>query len=130
MVSPEEEIKSLAKSYCEQFDHVFMLLQPGRRSNDFQSFLSKERIINLSMAVAPKIPNHKLEDTVRSIVNGNMFVAVVKKNRVLDRNVRWLIYDRIKEMKAPLTDVIKLDSSGDYCLENEWLTLTFRHGFQ
>lgn len=130
LVSAQDDIQSLAKSYCPQFDHVFMLIEPSCKMNDFKGFLTKERIINLSIALAPKNPNQRLEESIKSIAQGNLFVVAVKKNTNLDGNIRWLIYDRIKEMKSPLTDVLKLDSSINYCLKDEWITLTFRHEFK
>lgn len=126
-ISPSDDIKELAKSYCEQLDHVLMFLDASCKIQDFQSFLSRERIINLSVTLRPQIPNIPIENLGQFITQDNLHLIIVKKNDPLKKSARWLFYDRIKEMKTPWGDVQKLDSDLNFCLNNESFCVSFKH---
>ena len=110
-----EETKDSVKSLCVHFDHVAIVTKNLTQA-DLEDFCSNERIINLSCFRSSDIPGDTLEKKIVHTLKGQMILVQSKVNNV-NSHVRWRIYDKVKEMKSPLTDVIKLNSSFQYCTD-------------
>ena len=113
------EMKELLSAYTSQFDHVFALMPSNTSVQEIDDFWRPERIINLSVINADNLPNLSLEEKSQQIARGQMILLTVKKNKKIDKNIRWLVYDRVKEMKSPITDSLLLDDEINYVLEDE-----------
>lgn len=110
-----EETKAAAASHCVQFDHV-VILTNGIMKSDLKEFCSSERIINLSCFRFEDIPGKSFDEKISSSLSGQMILVHSKVMKV-PSDVRWRLYDKVKEMKSPLTNVISLDSQFRYCTE-------------
>jgi hypothetical protein len=120
-----DSLKQALISHCSQFNHVIVLSQ-NTSSDDLTEFCKEERIINLTCLKTHEIPGNSLEEKIINTARGQMLIVSSKLSR-LERNMRWEIYDRVKEMKSPLTDVIYLDNNSDYCdPKNSSLTVNLR----
>jgi len=120
-----ESLKQTLISHCSQFNHVIALTQKVSR-DDLTEFCKEARIINLTCLKTHEIPGVSLEEKIINVSRGQMLFVLSKLPR-LERNMRWELYDRVKEMKSPLTDVIYLDSNSKYCdLKNSSLTVKLR----
>ena len=120
-----EILKQVLRSHCSQFDHVIALTQNVSR-DDLTEFCKEERIINLTCLKAHEIPGASLEEKIINASRGQMLIVLSRLSQ-LERNLRWEIYDRVKEMKSPLTDVIHLDNNSNYCdPKNSSLTVSLR----
>ena len=123
--SDVESLKQVLISHCSQFNHVIALTKNVSR-DDLTEFCKEERIINLTCLKTHEIPGSSLEEKIINVSRGQMLIVLSKLPR-LERNMRWEIYDRVKEMKSPLTDVVYLDSNSKYCdPKNSSLTVKMR----
>jgi hypothetical protein len=113
--STPEDTKSAIKSHCVQFDHVVALVDDSLLQETIKEISESERIINLTCFKSKEVPGDTFQDKIRSVSRTQM-ILVISNLIFLEKNVRWLIYDRVKEMKSPLIDTIKLDSNCQYCL--------------
>jgi hypothetical protein len=123
-VSNEDDVSKIVSSHCLHFDNVIVMadreLQEG-----LKQFCKNERIINLTYLKSSDIPGESFDVKVRNATRGQ-FLLITSKVKNVTGNIRWLVYDRAKEMKSPLTDTIKIDENGDYCLENESYRIVLR----
>lgn len=119
-----EEVKESAKSLCVYFDHVILLTKDFTQK-DVKIYCEIERIINLTCLRSNDVPGNSLEDKIIHATNGQMILVLSRDSRV-ESNVRWKIYDKVKEMKSPLTDVIELDSKLQYAREQSSFTIKLR----
>jgi len=110
-----EEMKDSIKSLCVHFDHVAIATK-NLKQEDLKDFCSNERIINLTCFRNSDVSGNTLEEKVFQILKGQMIIVLSKVNSV-NSHVRWKIYDKVKEMKSPMTDIIKLDSQFRYCID-------------
>ena len=120
------DLKDRIPSYSMQFDHVFALMPSNVAIQEINEFCQKERIINLSIVNEDNFPKLTIEEKSQHVVRGQMIIFSVKKNKKIEKNIRWLIYDRVCEMKSPLTDVLLFDDDINYCLENESFVVKLR----
>lgn len=108
-----EETKDSIKSLCIHFDHVAIATK-NVTQEDLKEFCSLERIINLTCFRNCDVSGNTIEEKIVHILKGQMILVLSKVNTV-NSHARWRIYDKVKEMKSPLTDVISLDSHFQYC---------------
>jgi hypothetical protein len=120
-----ENLKQALISHCSQFNHVIALTK-NVSSDDLTEFCKEERIINLTCLKMHEIPGASLEEKINNVSRRQMLIVLSKLPR-LERNMRWEIYDSVKEMKSPLTDVVYLDNNSKYCdPKNSSLTVKLR----
>lgn len=108
-----EDVRETLKSHSVQFDHV-IALHDSATHQDMIDFFQKERIINVTLVRGSDLHGITDEDKVKSYVRGNSII-VISKIKVLNRNIRWSVYDKIKEMKSPINDRVCLDENENYC---------------
>ena len=120
-----EEARETLKSHSVQFDHV-VALSDAINQKDMIDFFQRERVINVTIARSNDLQGITDEDKVKSYIRGNVLILSSKLER-LTSNIRWSVYDRIKEMKSPLKDRIFLDENTNYCsCEEAKLTVILR----
>lgn len=120
-----EDVREAIKSHSIQFDHV-IVLSDSIIQQDMASFFQKERIINVTLAKGSDLHGSTDLDKVKSYVRSNVII-VSSSLEILNGNVRWSVYDKIKEMKSPTNDRVFLDENMNYCKNEEAkLTATLR----
>lgn len=108
-----EDTRHVVKSHCVQFDHVIAVTK-NITQDDIKNYCQSERIINLTCLRQDDIPGDTIEDKIKNVTRGQAII-VFSKAKKLDTNVRWVIYDKLKEMKSPFTDIIALNYDLKYC---------------
>lgn len=120
-----EDAREAIKSHSIQFDHV-IVLSNSIIQQDMLSFFQKERIINVTLAKGSDLHGSTDLDKVKSYIRSNVII-VFSSLEILNCNVRWSVYDKIKEMKSPTNDKVFLDENMNYCRNEEAkLTATLR----
>lgn len=112
-----QEIKESIKFYSIHFDHIFVLTK-NTSQEDLKDFCLSERIINLTCFCSKNVKGESLEDKIK-ILTKNQMILVTINSAIHNSDVRWKIYEKVKEMKSPLTNIIRLDSEFKYCDEDK-----------
>lgn len=120
----EDDASKIVSSHSLHFDHVIVLADTGLQES-LKQFCRNERIINLNYLNILDIPGESFEEKVRNATRGQFLLVTSKVKNVIS-DIRWLVYDRAKEMKSPFTDTVKIDENGDYCLKNESYRIDLR----
>ena len=124
---------SIIRDACHQFDHVIFFVEKEfleRLSEDLKQFSSDNRIINLSLVDSSVLNDDGLEARVTSVCRSNFknCLSVICHNNDFSNSMRWKIYDKVKEMKSPFSDVLSLDKDCNSVLRNPSYTVSWNHG--
>ena len=117
-----QDLKEVIKFYSVHFDHVIASTKDISQE-DIKGFCSSERIINLTWFSSTQVPGKTLEDKIKNLLKGQMLLVISKKI-CSSSDMRWKLYDKVKEMKSPMTDVVNLDSQLEYCIEKDKISFT------
>lgn len=112
-----DDIKKTLVSYDSQFDKV-VIITSDISQQQMDNFCKNERIINVSFFRESDLIGNSFDEKIDKLLSGQMIV-VFSSLDVLDTNVRWKIYDKVKEMKSPLTDVVRLNKDCNYSLSED-----------
>ena len=129
----EIEIVTICKSVCPQFDHVVILCQEqisSQQNKSLSNFLSNERIINLTIVPSENVKGQSLLEKSKFLASQNLknsIAVVVNKLTACEKNVRWIIFDKVKEMKSPFTDVLSLDEKGIFSMMEKSFIVFWSH---
>lgn len=120
-------LKVAVVSHCPQFDHVIVLCDNLNQA-DLDDFCRNERIINFTCLRLLDFPGYSLGEKIDNFLKGKGHMILVHSRlNEINHNIRWAIYERVKEMKSPLTDTLYLDKHLNFChYEDSSLSVSLR----